>query len=271
MCLAIKSNGKPCRQTGKPKQTGGPLIAGFCEYHKSQRPADLLEQLEDNYKCVVIEEVVEEIEPIQEEVVEVVEIEPVKKIEDIQPPHKIDRVNTYKMVIKEISKKGYNPNKSQLEKLDYMAMDWSHRMEDGVPLELIPDEDGNITADCETKREGIGYEWWQFKLSFTSTRQLRVYVEYKRNREYIKVHKQCFDEDLPVIDNNIGNIIYGTGKKGYMAVPRGGIMIKPDKYVKPDKKEKSVKKKSSVDKKTKVGIGLGGVLGKTGAETYGRK
>ena len=66
MCLAIKTNGKPCRQMGKPKQSGGPLIAGFCEYHKSQRSTDD----EDNHICIVIEEVVE-----------------IEEIEEIQPPH----------------------------------------------------------------------------------------------------------------------------------------------------------------------------------------
>ena len=73
MCLAIKTNGKPCRQMGKPKQSGGPLIAGFCEYHKSQRPTDD----EDNQICIVIEEVEEvvEIEETEEEIEEIEEIE----------------------------------------------------------------------------------------------------------------------------------------------------------------------------------------------------
>ena len=33
-CCHIKSNGTQCRQMGKPKQSGGPIINGKCKYHK---------------------------------------------------------------------------------------------------------------------------------------------------------------------------------------------------------------------------------------------
>ena len=36
-CQAIKKNGSQCRQCGKPQQSGGPILMGFCNYHKSQR------------------------------------------------------------------------------------------------------------------------------------------------------------------------------------------------------------------------------------------
>ena len=32
-CLFIKKNGKQCRQNGKPNQTGGSIINGYCSYH----------------------------------------------------------------------------------------------------------------------------------------------------------------------------------------------------------------------------------------------
>lgn len=36
-CQAIKKNGNPCRQCGKPQQNGGPIIKGYCNYHKELR------------------------------------------------------------------------------------------------------------------------------------------------------------------------------------------------------------------------------------------
>ena len=33
-CCHIKSNGTQCRQMGKPKQSGGPIINGKCKYHR---------------------------------------------------------------------------------------------------------------------------------------------------------------------------------------------------------------------------------------------
>ena len=33
-CCHIKSNGKQCRQMGKLKQSGGPIINGKCKYHR---------------------------------------------------------------------------------------------------------------------------------------------------------------------------------------------------------------------------------------------
>jgi len=34
-CKAIKKNGKSCKQSGKSTQTGGPIINGYCKYHRS--------------------------------------------------------------------------------------------------------------------------------------------------------------------------------------------------------------------------------------------
>ncbi len=39
-CQATKKNGKPCRQCGKPMQNGGPIIDGYCKYHKYFRNKD---------------------------------------------------------------------------------------------------------------------------------------------------------------------------------------------------------------------------------------
>lgn len=36
-CRALKKNGRQCRQCGKPQQSGGPILMGFCDYHQSQR------------------------------------------------------------------------------------------------------------------------------------------------------------------------------------------------------------------------------------------
>lgn len=36
-CKYIKKNGKRCRQCGKPKQTGGPIINGYCSFHKNKQ------------------------------------------------------------------------------------------------------------------------------------------------------------------------------------------------------------------------------------------
>lgn len=36
-CQATKKNGKPCRQCGKPNQMGGPIIDGYCNFHKYLR------------------------------------------------------------------------------------------------------------------------------------------------------------------------------------------------------------------------------------------
>tara|TARA_R100000426_G_scaffold82116_1_gene60237 strand:+ start:603 stop:926 length:324 start_codon:yes stop_codon:yes gene_type:complete len=36
-CQALKSNGKQCRQCGKPTQSGGEIIDGFCMYHSKYR------------------------------------------------------------------------------------------------------------------------------------------------------------------------------------------------------------------------------------------
>jgi|MEHZ01.4.fsa_nt_MEHZ011120021.1_2 hypothetical protein len=33
-CIFIKKNGKQCRQSGKPSQSGGPIINQYCSYHK---------------------------------------------------------------------------------------------------------------------------------------------------------------------------------------------------------------------------------------------
>ena len=33
-CKYIKKNGQQCRQRGKPNQSGGPIINGYCKYHK---------------------------------------------------------------------------------------------------------------------------------------------------------------------------------------------------------------------------------------------
>ena len=35
-CLAIKTNGKQCRQTGKPTQSGGAIINGYCCFHRKK-------------------------------------------------------------------------------------------------------------------------------------------------------------------------------------------------------------------------------------------
>ena len=35
-CLAIKTNGKQCRQTGKPTQSGGEIINGYCCFHRKK-------------------------------------------------------------------------------------------------------------------------------------------------------------------------------------------------------------------------------------------
>ena len=39
-CQAIKKNGRPCRQCGKENQSGGPIIYGYCKYHKHLRKKD---------------------------------------------------------------------------------------------------------------------------------------------------------------------------------------------------------------------------------------
>lgn len=39
-CRAIKKNGKQCRQCGKPQQSGGEIIYGYCNYHKHFRNED---------------------------------------------------------------------------------------------------------------------------------------------------------------------------------------------------------------------------------------
>ena len=39
-CRAIKKNGKQCRQCGKPQQSGGEIINGYCNYHKQFRDED---------------------------------------------------------------------------------------------------------------------------------------------------------------------------------------------------------------------------------------
>jgi hypothetical protein len=36
-CKATKWNGNRCRQEGQPNQTGGPIIDGYCSYHKKFR------------------------------------------------------------------------------------------------------------------------------------------------------------------------------------------------------------------------------------------
>lgn len=33
-CKFIKKDGKQCRQRGKPSQSGGPIINGYCSYHR---------------------------------------------------------------------------------------------------------------------------------------------------------------------------------------------------------------------------------------------
>uniref|UniRef100_A0A6C0L216 Uncharacterized protein n=1 Tax=viral metagenome TaxID=1070528 RepID=A0A6C0L216_9ZZZZ len=33
-CQYIKAGGKQCRQSGKETQTGGPIIDGYCKYHR---------------------------------------------------------------------------------------------------------------------------------------------------------------------------------------------------------------------------------------------
>tara|TARA_Y100000817_G_scaffold259683_1_gene213682 strand:+ start:1802 stop:2065 length:264 start_codon:yes stop_codon:yes gene_type:complete len=33
-CKFIKKNGQQCRQRGKPNQSGGPIINGYCNYHR---------------------------------------------------------------------------------------------------------------------------------------------------------------------------------------------------------------------------------------------
>ena len=33
-CTFIKKNGKQCRQMGKPNQSGGQIVNGFCNYHR---------------------------------------------------------------------------------------------------------------------------------------------------------------------------------------------------------------------------------------------
>ena len=33
-CKFIKKGGKQCRQSGKPNQSGGPIIDGYCSYHR---------------------------------------------------------------------------------------------------------------------------------------------------------------------------------------------------------------------------------------------
>ena len=35
-CQFIKGNGKQCRQTGKESQSGGPIIDGYCRYHRPE-------------------------------------------------------------------------------------------------------------------------------------------------------------------------------------------------------------------------------------------
>ena len=32
-CIAIKPNGKRCKQKNNPKQNGGPIIGNYCNYH----------------------------------------------------------------------------------------------------------------------------------------------------------------------------------------------------------------------------------------------
>tara|TARA_B110000285_G_C14809991_1_gene461513 strand:- start:148 stop:408 length:261 start_codon:yes stop_codon:yes gene_type:complete len=32
-CIFIKKDGKQCRQSGKPTQSGGPIINQYCSYH----------------------------------------------------------------------------------------------------------------------------------------------------------------------------------------------------------------------------------------------
>ena len=39
-CQAIKKNGQPCKQCNKPKQNGGPIINGYCKYHRHFRMKD---------------------------------------------------------------------------------------------------------------------------------------------------------------------------------------------------------------------------------------
>lgn len=34
-CKFIKKDGKQCRQRGKPSQSGGPIINGYCSYHRN--------------------------------------------------------------------------------------------------------------------------------------------------------------------------------------------------------------------------------------------
>ena len=36
-CQFIKKNGKRCRQVGKPSQSGGPIINGYCSYHRKRK------------------------------------------------------------------------------------------------------------------------------------------------------------------------------------------------------------------------------------------
>ena len=33
-CQHIKADGKQCRQSGKETQSGGPIIDGYCKYHR---------------------------------------------------------------------------------------------------------------------------------------------------------------------------------------------------------------------------------------------
>lgn len=35
-CKFIKKDGKQCRQRGKPSQSGGPIINGYCSYHRNK-------------------------------------------------------------------------------------------------------------------------------------------------------------------------------------------------------------------------------------------
>ena len=35
-CIFIKKDGKQCRQRGKPSQSGGPIINGYCSYHRNK-------------------------------------------------------------------------------------------------------------------------------------------------------------------------------------------------------------------------------------------
>ena len=35
-CVAIKKNGKRCRQMGKKNQSGGEIINGYCSFHRDK-------------------------------------------------------------------------------------------------------------------------------------------------------------------------------------------------------------------------------------------